>query len=105
LIIVTEEDYRTEDLNKINRDIISGIKKNKFKYKKPTDLTRNSAKVFTIITDRESAIKKAINIAKKNDIVLLTGKSHEKSITRGNKDYPWNEKNIVFKYLNKKNGK
>jgi len=67
LIIVTEEDYRTEDLNKINRDIISGIKKNKFEYKKPMDLTKNSTKVFTIITDRESAIKSAINIAKKTN--------------------------------------
>lgn len=82
-IILTEEDYRTEDVKEICYQIASGIKKTSYQ----------------IITDRLEAIKKAIRIAKKNDVVLLTGKSHEKSLCRGKIEYPWSEHQAVKKAL------
>lgn len=82
-IILTEEDYRTEDVKEICYQIASGIKKTPYQ----------------IITDRLEAIKKAIEIAKKNDIVLLTGKSHEKSLCRGKTEYSWSEHQAVKKAL------
>lgn len=84
-IILTEEDYRTEDPKKIAEDIARGIK---------------DKKRYQIIINREEAIKKAIYQAKKNDLLLLTGKSHEKSLCRGNKEYPWDEFQTVEKYVN-----
>ncbi len=82
-IILTEEDYRTEDVKEICDQIASGIKKTSYQ----------------IITDRLEAIKKAIKMAKKNDVVLLTGKSHEKSLCRGKSEYPWSEHQAVKKAL------
>lgn len=97
IIILTEEDYRTEDVEKIIKQIEAGIKKIK---KKATDL-----KIYQII-DRKKAIEKAIEIAKPNDVIVLTGKAHEKSLCRGKIEYPWDEflavKNVLkkFNYVN-----
>ena len=56
-------------------------------------------KQYIIETDREKAIKLAISIAKKGDIVITTGKSHEKSLARGKKEYPWDEYKAITKAL------
>jgi UDP-N-acetylmuramoyl-L-alanyl-D-glutamate--2,6-diaminopimelate ligase len=83
LIILTEEDYRTEDLKNICQQIASGIKN----------------KNYQIILDRREAIDQAITIAKKGDVVVLTGKSHEKSLCRGKIEEPWDEYEAVIKAL------
>lgn len=82
-IILTEEDYRTEKFSDICKEIATGIKN----------------KSFEIIGDRGKAIEKAIKMAKKGDVVVLSGKSHEKSLCRGKIEYPWNEHEAVKKAL------
>ncbi len=101
LVILTEEDYRTEDLYKICEQIAEGLKKQDFIYKEPKFLEQNDKKIYTIIPDRAQAIKKAISVAKEGDIVILTGKGHEKSLCRGGKEDPWDEKGEVLNFLNK----
>ena len=83
IIILTEEDCRTEDLEKICQQIASGIKSNNYQ----------------IIPDRQRAINKAIETAKENDVVVITGKAHEKSLCRGKTEYQWNEYETVEKAL------
>jgi UDP-N-acetylmuramoyl-L-alanyl-D-glutamate--2,6-diaminopimelate ligase len=78
-IILTEEDYRTEDPNKICQEIASGIKN----------------KNYQVIIDRKKAIEKALKMAKKGDLVVFTGKAHEKSLCRGKTEYPWDEYQAV----------
>lgn len=78
-IYVTEEDYRTEELQKICDQIVSGIK----------------GKNYQIIPNRQEAINQAIMAAKKNDVVILTGKAHEKSLCRGKTEEPWDEYEAV----------
>ena len=78
-IILTEEDYRTEDPNKICQEIASGIKN----------------KNYQVIIDRKKAIEKALKMAKKGDVVIFTGKAHEKSLCRGKTEYPWDEYQAV----------
>lgn len=58
--IVTSDNPRTEDPEKIIKDIEAGISKTKGKYE--------------IIVDRKKAIEKAITMANKKDIVILAGK-------------------------------
>ncbi|MGB9883177.1 MAG: Mur ligase family protein [Microgenomates group bacterium] len=82
-IILTEEDYRTEKLVDICNQIASGIKKTAYK----------------IIEKRDEAIKQAILMAKKDDVVVLTGKAHEKSLCRGKIEYPWDEHQAVERAL------
>ncbi len=86
-IILTEEDYRTEDPREICRQIGAGITASK--------------KQFEVITDRAQAIEKGIGLAKKGDVVIITGKGHEKSLCRGKTEYPWSDKDCVLKVLAK----
>src|SRR3989339_221107 len=87
VIFLTEEDFRTEDLKKICEQIASGIKNKKYE----------------IILDRQKAIDQAIKIAKTNDVVVLTGKGHEKSLCRGKTEEPWDEYKAVEIGLNQLN--
>lgn len=103
LIILTEEDYRTENLNEICQQIASGIDKKKFRYKNKNEFSGNERQVYTFIPNRDQAIKFAIRQAKDNDVILLSGKGHEKSLARGKKEVPWDEKKIVLKILEKFN--
>lgn len=61
-VIVTSDNPRNEDPEIIIEDILAGIK--------------NNLNVLCI-TDRREAIRKALSLAKMNDIVLLAGKGHE----------------------------
>ena len=83
IIYITEEDYRTEDPNKICMQIASSM---------------NNAN-YKIILDRQTAINQAIKIARIDDVVVLTGKAHEKSMCRGQIEYPWDEYKAVEKAL------
>lgn len=83
VIILTSEDPRRENPDKIIEEIESGI--------------RNPMIEVIKIADRRKAIKKAISIAKSGDLVLLTGKAHEKSINLGNGEEAWDEYEEVQK--------
>jgi len=89
--IITEEDYRSENLDEINLSIISGMKRNEDK--------KEGKHQYFVINNRYQAIKKAIQIAKKNDTVIITGKGHEKSLCRGKKEYPWSDCQAIVKAL------
>ena len=45
------------------------------------------------------AIRKALSLAKKNDIVLVLGKGHEKTILRGDKAVPFEDIKVTSKLL------
>ena len=83
IIILTEEDYRTEDPQLICQQITSRIKN----------------KNYQIILNRQRAINKAMKTAKRNDVVVITGKGHENSLCRGKIEYPWDEYEAVKKAL------
>lgn len=85
--IITEEDYRTEDPQKIADAIGEGFKK--------------LHKSYEVIIKRDKAIHQAIHLAKENDIVIITGKGHEKSLCRGKKEYPWSDRDCVLSYVSK----
>ena len=99
LVILTEEDYRTEDPVKIAQSIAVGLEEEGFKSENANSFGDKNNK-YTIIIDRYDAIKKAISIAKPKDVILLTGKGHERSLNRNGKEYPWSEvsnvKNIIM---------
>ena len=58
-------------------------------------LDKTSRKKYSVIINREGAIKRALEIATRGDVIVLTGKSHEKSLARGNREYPYNEEETV----------
>ena len=88
IIILTEEDYRTERVEDICKQIERGINRN----------AKKTLKTF-VVYSRDHAIKKGISIAKKGDVVVITGKGHEKSLCRGKKEYQWSDHEAVQKAL------
>ena len=95
IIILTAEDPRKESVEKINHDIESGIKNNELRIKNRTLIK---------IEDRRKAIESAIKIARKGDLVLITGKSHEKSMNYGQGEEPWDEYGVVRDALRLRSG-
>lgn len=80
-VILTAEDPRTEDVSQIIEEIYSGIDNPKAEIIK--------------IPDRKEAITAGIQIAKKNDLVLITGKAAEESMNMGKGEEPWDEYKVV----------
>lgn len=93
ILILTAEDPRSESIEEITENIMSGIKNAFFKL--------SEGKII-LIEDRREAIRKAINIARKNDTVIITGKAHEKSMNYGDGEKPWDEYKTVEKALQEK---
>lgn len=87
IIVLTEEDYRTENVEDIMDAIAKGIPDGKTVYRYP---------------NRKEALVFALGAAKPGDIVIATGKGHEKSLCRGTKEYPWSDADEIKKILKKK---
>ena len=79
--IITSDNPRTEEPENIVKDIEEGIKKTNGKYE--------------CIVDRKEAIKKAIKMANKRDMIVLAGKGHEQYQEINKKRYPFDESEIV----------
>ena len=94
IVILTEEDYRTEDPQRIFSMLSQGLRDCGFT-KADSKLLTLPNKSYTEILDRSQAIQKAISIARSGDIVIITGKGQEQSLCRGTKEYPYDERQIV----------
>jgi UDP-N-acetylmuramoyl-L-alanyl-D-glutamate--2,6-diaminopimelate ligase len=91
-VFVTSDNPRTEDPNLIVLDIESGIKRvYKTNYK--------------VVVEREEAIKEAIMMADKGDIVLLAGKGHETYQIIGLDKIHFSDIETAVKYIALKNQK
>jgi len=94
-VIITSDNPRSEDPEKIALDIEVGIH-------------RVGKTNYEIIIDRELAIKKALSIANESDIVLLAGKGHENYQIIGDQKIHFDDteiaKNFLLSKINK-NGK
>jgi len=83
--IITSDKPRTEDPAKIIEDIVKGI-----------DETKNN---YEIIENRPAAIRHAMDIAKKNDIIILAGKGHETYQEINGVKHHLDEREVVAAYL------
>ena len=78
---ITSDNPRTENPEEIVKEIEEGIKKTKGNYK--------------VVVDRTEAIKEAINMATKLDIIVLAGKGHEPYQEINGEKFPFDERIIV----------
>lgn len=90
-VIITEDDSRDEDPEKIAEGFIKGAEK----------AGKTLGKDLILELDREKAIALAINTAKKDDIVLILGKGHEKTILRADGPHDFEDIKVAKKYLKK----
>lgn len=101
IIILTAEDPRGESVATINHDIAQGIKK--FVKKDEQTIGNHEKNIWFSIPNRTHAIEFAIKNALPNDTVLLTGKSHEKSMNYdGSHEEPWDETHTALAALHQR---
>jgi UDP-N-acetylmuramoyl-L-alanyl-D-glutamate--2,6-diaminopimelate ligase len=84
-VIVTSDNPRTEDPERIIRDILEGL---------PASAS------FQVVEDRETAIREALIQAVPGDTVIIAGKGHEDYQILGHKRIHFDDREIVQKYLN-----
>jgi UDP-N-acetylmuramoyl-L-alanyl-D-glutamate--2,6-diaminopimelate ligase len=79
IIVITDDNPRTENSTDIINDIVSGIPRKQFK----------------VIPDRREAISYAVTIAGADDIILIAGKGHENYQEIGTKRCQFDDRDIV----------
>ena len=84
VVIVTSDNPRTEDPEQILDDIEAGMTPGRHER----------------IENRRDAIRRALDVARPGDVVLLAGKGHETYQIRGTAKAPFDEKEIVHELLN-----
>ena len=86
--IITSDNPRTEDPEKIVRQIEEGMKKTDGEY--------------TLITDRREAIGYALDNAKAGDVIILAGKGQETYQIIGKEKFDFDERLVVYGHLHSK---
>ena len=85
IAIITSDNPRTEDPMAIIEDILKGVKKEYGEY--------------IVMEDRRKAIRYAMDIGKKDDIIVLAGKGHETYQDIGGHKYHLDEREEVAAHL------
>lgn len=83
IAVITSDNPRTEDPEKIVADVVSGVKTGEYK----------------VIVNRREAIGYALSIAEKDDIVLLAGKGQETYQIIGTEKTHFDEREVVRELL------
>ena len=84
-VIFTMDDPRSEDVNSIIDDLVSG----------------STSKNYERILDRKEAINKALSIAEKDDIILIAGKGSDTYMAIGNEYLPYSDLDVINSYFKK----
>jgi UDP-N-acetylmuramoyl-L-alanyl-D-glutamate--2,6-diaminopimelate ligase len=90
--IFTAEDPRTESLSAILAEMEDEAEQH----------GGIADKNFFIIEDRGDAIRKAVALANKGDVVITCGKGHEQSMCFGETEYPWDDRTAMRAALSEK---
>jgi UDP-N-acetylmuramyl-tripeptide synthetase len=81
--IITTDDPLSEDPVEIARDVQTGA------------AGKAPGRDYEIVIDRRAAIRRAIELAKPGDTVLLAGKGHERSMRTALGSEPWDERAVA----------
>jgi UDP-N-acetylmuramoyl-L-alanyl-D-glutamate--2,6-diaminopimelate ligase len=84
-VVLTSDNPRSEDPGQILRQILGGIQERK--------------EICTVEPDRERAIRKALEMARPGDIVLLAGKGHETYQILADKTIPFDDREVARRTL------
>ena len=88
--IITSDNPRTEDPMAIIEDILKGVD--------------DSMGPYIVVPERRNAIRYAMDIAKKDDIIILAGKGHETYQEIGGVKYHLDEREEVIAHLTESKG-
>lgn len=91
-VIITEDDSRDEDPEKIAAQFVEGAE----------EAGKVMGKNLAVNLDRGEAIRAAVRLARKGDVVLILGKGHEKSILRKEGAVDFEDIKVAKKYIREK---
>lgn len=94
MVIITEDDSRDEDPAEIAEMFAKGAEK----------AGKVRGENLMIELDREKAIRKALMMARRDDLVLILGKGHEKTILRGDGPHEFEDIKVAEKILGEMRG-
>jgi len=94
MTILTAEDPRTEQLNDILAEMADEAKKN----------GGIEGSNFLRVPDRGEAIREAVRLANRGDIVMACGKGHEQSMCFGETEYAWDDRTAMRAALSERLG-
>ena len=86
LAILTSDNPRSEDPDAILNEMLEGV-------------GQEQKKKVLRISDRKEAIRAAVQMADRGDIILIAGKGHETYQEIQGKRFPFNDKQIVHEAL------
>jgi UDP-N-acetylmuramoyl-L-alanyl-D-glutamate--2,6-diaminopimelate ligase len=89
LVVVTDEDPRGEDRDRILDEIAAGAE----------SAGKARGRDLLVIADRPSAIRAAFEGARAGDVVVLAGKGHESTIEMADGSHPWDERRVALEAL------
>jgi UDP-N-acetylmuramoyl-L-alanyl-D-glutamate--2,6-diaminopimelate ligase len=93
VIVITSDNPRSEDPNRIIEEIQRGI---------TTDTWRGRDRQLLAIVDRGEAIRKAIELARPGDLVLIAGKGHEQYQVIGDRVLPFDDVAVAHDALDRR---
>ncbi len=94
MVIITEDDSRDEDPAEIAEMFAKGAEK----------VGKVRGENLMIELDREKAIRRALMMARRGDLVLILGKGHEKTILRGDGPHEFEDIKVAEKILGEMRG-
>ncbi|HLH68785.1 MAG TPA: UDP-N-acetylmuramoyl-L-alanyl-D-glutamate--2,6-diaminopimelate ligase [Candidatus Dormibacteraeota bacterium] len=78
--VITTDDPLAEDPAELARQVEAGVE------------GRQRARDYEVVLDRRAAIRRAVELARPGDIVLLAGKGHERTLLLAHGPVPWDER-------------
>ncbi len=109
-VIITNEDPYSEDPLTIINEVVAGVprgrpnKGGRYKVNRESDVPfkykENGKDLWWwIVPERRDAIAKALELARPQDVVLVTGKGAEKVMVVGSHHLPWNDREVIEELL------
>lgn len=93
IVIVTTDDPYDDDPRELSRQVIAGVK------------GKILGETLHDIVDRRAAIAKAVECARPDDLVLITGKGAEQAmVLSGGQKIPWDDRTILREEIAKRYG-
>lgn len=83
--IITAEDPRSEPLEEILAQMVEGARR----------AGALDEQDFSVIPDRGEAIRRAVELARAGDVVIVCGKGHERSMCFGDVEYAWSDQEVL----------
>lgn len=97
LTVVTNDNPRSEDPGAIIQEILEGFRGTQVSRIRPDQPI--SPPCYTVLEDREQAIRWAVKHAARGDMVLIAGKGHENYQILGKKTIPFDDREVARRAL------